>query len=403
MKDIRERSTIIATALLVVGGAFLLGFFVGTGEFSQASKPPALANTSSALIEDKADFDAFWKAWNVIEDKYVPADLEDESVSDQEKVWGAIQGLAFSLGDPYTTFFPPVESGIFEADISGNFEGVGMEVGVRDGILTVIAPLKGTPAYEAGVKAGDGIIQIDGKTTAVLTIDEAITLIRGPKGSPVTFTVIREGEEGPIEIVVIRDVIDIPTIDTEIRGDVFILRLYNFGATSPFLFRDALREFILSDATKLVLDVRGNPGGFLDASIEMASWFLPAGKVIVQEDSRDTDPILFRSKGYNVFSKNLEMIMLVDGGSASASEILAGALKEHGVATIVGTQTFGKGSVQELVKITPETSLKVTVARWLTPNGTSFSEVGITPDIVVPLDDSGEDVQLDRALELLGQ
>lgn len=406
MNRLKEHSSTLLAALLLAGGAFFLGYFVGTDELAGTQKPAVLANTDSE-IQTEADFAAFWKAWNILEEKYVPAQIDSEEVSSQDKVWGAIQGLAFSLGDPYTTFFPPVESGIFEADISGNFEGVGMEVGARDGILTVISPLKGTPAYNSGIKAGDQIIEIDDKTTIGLTLDEAVSLIRGEKGTTVVFTVVREGEEATLKIPVVRDVIDIPTIDTEMRGDVFILRLYNFSALSPQLFRDALREFILSDSNKLVLDLRGNPGGFLDASVDIASWFLPTGKIIVQEDSRSGEPTAFRSKGYNVFGDELEMIVLIDRGSASASEILAGALKEHGIATLVGATTFGKGSVQELVKITPETSLKVTVARWLTPDGNSFSEIGIEPDVEVLFtqEDSlaGRDPQLDKALEILAQ
>lgn len=406
MNSFKEHSSTLLAALLLAGGAFFLGYIVGTDTFSQTQKPAIVANTDSE-IETEADFAAFWKAWNVLEEKYVPAQPENGEVNAQEKVWGAIQGLAFSLGDPYTTFFPPVESSIFEADISGNFEGVGMEVGAREGILTVISPLKGTPADKAGIKPGDQIIEIDGETTLGLTLDEAVTRIRGEKGSTVVFTIVREGEEATRRISVVRDVIDIPTIDTEMRGGVFILRLYNFSALSPQMFRDALREFILSDSNKLVLDLRGNPGGFLDASVDIASWFLPAGKIIVQEDSSDGEPKKYRSKGYNVFSDELEMIVLIDQGSASASEILAGALKEHDIATLVGMTTFGKGSVQELVKITPETSLKVTVARWLTPDGNSFSEIGIEPDIEVAVTEedilSGKDPQLERALQILAE
>ena len=200
-----------------------------------------------------------------------------------------------------------------------------------------------------------------------------------------------------------------PTVDTEIKGDVFVVRLYSFSAISPGLFRDALREFIESGRNKLVLDLRGNPGGYLEAAQDMASWFLPTGKVIVSEDFKDKNMNqVFRSKGYNVFNDKLKLIILIDGGSASASEILAGALREHGVAKLVGAQSFGKGSVQELVNITDDTSLKVTIARWLTPNGNSISNGGLTPDVVVKLDEEaykkdGTDTQLNKALEILAE
>jgi carboxyl-terminal processing protease len=311
-----------------------------------------------------------------------------------------------SLGDPYTIFFPPVESKSFADEISGNFEGVGMEVGMKDDVLTVIAPLKNTPAYRAGIKSGDKIVKIDETVTNGLNTSEAIKLIKGPKGTKVKFTMVREGEKEPLIIEVVRDIIDIPTIDTETKNGVFIIHLYNFSAISSNSFRNALREFVESGNDKLILDLRGNPGGYLEAAVDMASWFLPAGKVIVKEDFKnEQDAQIFRSKGYNIFNENLKMVVLIDGGSASASEILAGALHEHGVATLIGTQSFGKGSVQELVPITSDTSLKVTIARWLTPNGNSISHGGLTPDTVVKFDEKeflkGNDVQINSALEFL--
>jgi carboxyl-terminal processing protease len=329
-----------------------------------------------------------------------------EKVSDQTRVWGAISGMVDSLGDPYTTFFPPAEAKAFNEEISGNFEGVGMEVGQTDGVLTVIAPLKNTPAYKAGIKSGDKIIQIDKTLTNTLTVDQAISMIRGKSGTTVNLVISRSGVKDLLHIAVVRGVIDIPTLDTEIKGDVFVIHLYNFSANSANLFRNALRQFIESGKTKMVIDLRGNPGGYLDAAVDMASWYLPLGSVIVQEDHRNnTDNTIYRSKGYNIFNNNLKLVILIDGGSASASEILSGALRDHNIATLVGTQSFGKGSVQELVDITPETSLKITIAKWLTPNGISISHQGLTPDMVVKLDEAefakGIDTQMDAAMQLL--
>ena len=189
---------------------------------------------------------------------------------------------------------------------------------------------------------------------------------------------------------------------------MFVISLHNFSAISANLFRDALREFIESGTDKMILDLRGNPGGFLEAAIDMASWYLPAGKMVVTEDFGDNGkPRVHRSKGYNIFTDKLKMAILINQGSASASEILAGALQQHGKATLVGTRSFGKGSVQELVKITPDTSLKVTVARWLTPNGSSISDGGLSADVEVEFTtedfEAGEDPQLDKAVELLLQ
>jgi carboxyl-terminal processing protease len=315
--------------------------------------------------------------------------------------------LAASHGDPYTAFLPPVENEIFESDVRGNFEGVGMEIGVRDGILTVISPIKGTPAYNAGVLPGDKIIKIDDTPTYDMKTDESVSLIRGKKGTTVTFTILREGLTEPLEIKVVRAVIDIPTIDTRLRSDgVFVIELYNFSANSPNLFRLALREFIDARTDKLLLDLRGNPGGYLEAAIDMASWFLSPGKIVVQEDfGQNEAEKIYRSSGYDIFNSKLKMVILVDGGSASASEILAGALQEHGIAKLVGDTTFGKGSVQELIPITNNTSLKVTIARWLTPSGLSISDAGIEPDEkveVTPEDrEAGKDRQMEKAVELL--
>jgi carboxyl-terminal processing protease len=408
----RQIALTIVIVVLLVGAAFSAGVYAGSEGALDASAIPAhLLNGEEELQPAAVNFTPLWKAWNVINEKYVPASSTTR-VTDEDKLWGTIQGLARSLDDPYTVFLPPQDAEIFEDDISGNFEGVGMEIGIRDGILTVIAPLKGTPAAMAGLLSGDKIVKINDESTEGITVDKAVKMIRGERGTAVVFTIAREGENEFLEISVTRDVIEIPTIETKLRdtelleGGIFVIELYNFSAISPHLFRNALRDFIESGADKLILDLRNNPGGFLEASVDIASWFLPTGKVIVTEDSGgNSKPKIHRSKGYNIFNDNLKIAILVNSGSASASEILAGALSQHGVATLVGSKTFGKGSVQELVKITPETSLKLTIARWLTPDGTSISDGGIKPDFeieITPEDiEADKDPQLDKAVEIL--
>ncbi|MDP2593669.1 MAG: S41 family peptidase [bacterium] len=402
-------------------GVFVFGFGVGKQQQTAFSASMGIINATEGMPEN-VDFASFWKVWQVLENKYVAT----ATTTTQDKVWGAIGGLVSSLGDPYTVFLPPEEKEMFESDISGQFEGVGMEIGIKDAILTVVAPLKGTPAYKAGIKSGDKILKIDDKVTTNMTVEQAVKLIRGPRDTKVTLTILREIGGEPKEISITRAVIDIPTIDTEIKevdgtavedksgsslglqdSGVFVIRLYNFSAPSAYLFQQALRQFVLSGSDKLILDLRNNPGGYLDSSVEMASWFIPQGKVVVQEDfGSGKNPNYYRSRGYNLFgNRPLKMVILINGGSASASEILAGALKEHGVATLVGTPTFGKGSVQELIPITDDTALKVTIARWLTPNGVSISEEGLTPDEVVEITnedaEKGLDPQFDRAVEIL--
>ncbi len=397
------RIGVSALWVLLVVAVFWSGHHIGYESGLNATGNVPGADTS--VVTD-AQFAPFWQVWHILDDKYVAA----SSTSSQTKIYGAMQGLAASYGDPYTVFFPPQENSNFETQIQGDFEGVGMEIDIKDGNLTVVAPLKGSPAEKAGVHAGDIITKIDATSTTNMTSDDAAAIIRGPKGSVVKLTIVRSGEAQPLIIPVTRDVINIPTVTTNQIGtgpsSIFTIQLMTFTANSPALFQGALRQFVESGSHKLILDLRGDPGGYLEAAWDIASWFLPVGDVVVTEDYGGKQPSqVFKSKGYNIFNSNLQMVILVDGGTASAAEILSGALSQHGVATLVGTKTFGKGSVQELIPITSNTSLKVTVARWLTPNGTNLSHDGLDPDIVVPVTDadiaSGTDVQLKKAEAIL--
>lgn len=418
-----ERKPLYAAMILVlILGFFVLGIMIGEKRQPAHVGVAGIAGKIGSEGVAGTDFEVFWKTWNVLNEKFVPASTTAPVVNTEDRVWGAIKGLAASLNDPYTVFLPPEEAKLFFENINGNFEGVGMEVGMRHEILTVIAPLKGMPAEKAGVRAGDKIVQINGTITTNLSIDKAVLMIRGKKGTAVKLTLIRENADKPVEVSIVRDVIEVPTIETEVKthatkgggtdhtsallSNIYVLRLFSFTGDSVNDFRKSLRSFIESGTNKLVIDLRGNPGGYLEAAVDMASWFLPSGKVVVrQAGSKVEEDKIWRSKGYDVFHKNLKLVILIDGGSASASEILAGALSEHGVATLVGTKTFGKGSVQELVEITPDTALKVTTARWLTPNGLSISDAGITPDVVVEVTaedlKAGRDPQLDAAIEIL--
>lgn len=407
MLESRKRLFYTVLTLLVIGVSFLAGRNFGRNEDRTINNNILIQNATTPG-EMQLDFSSFWKAWKTIDEKFVSSSTSTNTLpTNQDRIWGAISGMVEAMGDPYTVFLPPEEAKIFESDISGNFEGVGMEIGVRDNILTVIAPLRGTPAFRAGIQPGDQILKIDDTFTDKLNTDQAVRLIRGKVGTKVRLTVLRETSETPLEISVTRAVIDIPTLDYSMRGDgIFIIRLYNFSATSPNLFRKALREFVRTGSRKLIIDLRGNPGGFLEASVDMASWFLPTGTVVVREEYKSgRDQVIHRSRGYHIFGKNLKMVVLIDQGSASAAEILAGALSEHGVATLIGDTTFGKGSVQELVKVTANSSLKVTIAQWLTPNGLSISAGGLNPDIIVKITEDdvkkGRDPQLAAAVEKL--
>jgi len=370
------------------------------------SQRPAIDAVTSLYNKETAkpaevDFSPFWKAWSIVEEKFVDADDLDR----QNMVYGAIGGMVQALDDPYTVFFPPVENELFESEIEGKFEGIGAEIGMRKGILTIIAPLTGSPAASAGIRAGDKVLQIDDTSTAELTLDEAVRLIRGDKGTIVKLTILRNGEDATRIIEVTRDTIRIPVLDMEKRdGGVFIIQLHNFSENSPLEFRRALEEMARSGSNKLILDLRNNPGGFLEASVDIASWFLESGKVVAREQFADESEKLHRSRGYNALA-DIPTVILINEGSASASEILAGALRDHKGTPLVGAKTFGKGSVQELVEVTPDTSLKVTIAKWLTPSGVSLSENGLVPDTAVEITaedrENLNDPQMEKALEIL--
>lgn len=390
----------IFTGIIILALVFVGGVYVGYANRPASDKISNLINKEAGASEGVTDFEPFWKAWKLVDDKFPGAEETDS----KERMYGAIKGMLASFGDPYTTFFSPEESEEFETQISGEFSGVGVEIGVKDGILTVIAPLKDTPAFRAGIKPGDKIVKIGDQITSDMTIDKAIELIRGQDGTQVTLTIIREESPEPKVFTLTRAKITLPTVDVERREKegVFIIRLYNFSAKSTRLFTEAFNEYRNSGYNNLLVDLRGNPGGYLDAAVQMAGLFLPEGKVVVKEIGKTTDDVRVRtSGGPGLFPETDKLIILVDKGSASASEILAGALYEHGIGTLVGEKTFGKGSVQELLKLTSDTSIKVTVAKWYTPNGTSISESGLTPKVAIPAGtDRTKDTQLETAIEL---
>ncbi len=397
-----------ALAILLILAAFFSGIQIGKGELSSISMEAGLFGLfgPSASPDEKADLQEFWRVWNLMNEKFVSTKATTTPDS-LERIQGAIAGLVDSFGDPYTVYLPPVEAEQFAQDISGNFSGVGMEVGLRDDLITVIAPLPETPAERAGIRSGDVITKINGESTENMSVDQAVRLIRGEENTEVALTLYREGETEFLEKKITRAVINIPTLDTEVAGDTFIIKLYSFNALAESKTKEAIEEYKRGGHKKLVLDLRGNPGGFLESAVAIAGYFLPSGKVVVRESFGDSkEEEVYRSQGQLLTNMNPDnFVVLIDGGSASASEILAGALAEHKVATTIGDTTFGKGSVQELVELPGDSALKVTIARWLTPEGVSFSEGGLEPVVkikVTPEDiDAEKDPQQEAALKWL--
>jgi carboxyl-terminal processing protease len=398
------RFGLVFLLVLCIGAAG--GFYVGShgGAQHTISNLPLLGDNLNATPDKSVDFSDFWKVWNTLDAQYVVTHASSTLPTQQQKMWGAIQGLTASYGDPYTVFFPPTEAKAFQENIAGNFGGVGMEIGVNnDGILTVIAPLKDTPAAKAGILSGDLIAAIDGKSTQGMSPDAAVKIIRGPKGTTVTFTIVRNKKAQDIKVM--RDTIQVPEIlySLDKKTGVYSIALYEFTSNSADLFNQGFAAFKASGSKSLIIDLRGNPGGYLDSAVIIGSHFLPKGDVIVTEDYKGKQPSdVLSSTGTNDLPAGTKVVVLIDQGSASASEILSGALQDHHAATLIGTRSFGKGSVQQLVNIDGG-SLKITIARWLTPNGSSIMGNGITPDINVlrtPEDFAAKkDPQLDRALQ----
>lgn len=388
-------------SLAILGVSFLAGIWYGYNHRPAAEKVLNVLGQHQPKQFDEVDFNLFWEVWSKLEEKYV----DKEKLKNRENlVMGAISGLVAAIKDPYTVFLPPKENHQFRQEITGSFGGIGAEIGIRKGVLTIISPLKGSPAERAGLKPGDKILKIDDKLTADLTLDEAVRLIRGPEGEEVVLTLARDSWDNAKKITIKRETIKVPTIETKILPDgIFVIRLFNFTETAMFDFRKAVQEFLQSGSTKLILDLRNNPGGFLQVAVDIASWFLPPGEVVAREQFADGSEDVYRSRGYRLLEK-VPIVILVNNGSASASEILAGALRDLKGVKLIGTKTFGKGSVQELVDLPKNTALKVTIAKWLTPSGLALEGNGLEPDVVVELPEEipkDRDPILEKGIEIL--
>ena len=379
----------ILISFLILGiflGSFFGGFFLGYQKKQcKICKP------------EEIDFSLFWEAYHKLKEN-----LYDKTKIDPQKIlYGAISGMAKSSEDPYTEFFDPKKAKIFEEDVRGYFEGVGMEIGIKKGKLQVIAPLEGTPAQRAGIKPGDLILKIDDKDTTDMSVEEAAMLIRGEKGTKVKLTIFREDWKEPKEIELVRDIIQIPSLKFEKKDGIFYVKIYQFSEKLINDFRDVVSEILRekNKEKKIILDLRNNPGGILDVAVNVAGYFLEKGKVVVVEDYGNGKKIEHKSSGPAIL-KDAKVIVLINEGSASASEILASALRENLGTILIGTKTFGKGSVQKMERLSDGSYLKITVAKWLTPKGNQISDIGVSPDIEVKEKDE-EDLPLKKAIEIL--
>lgn len=406
---------LLVSAVLIFG----VGLFIGrtwsikkevVNENGQIEIRKVLDLYSASRSKD-VSFTQFWDVWNMVKERYV-----SQPVNDEDLFYGALKGVVGGLNDPYSLYFSPEEAEAFANDLSGEFEGIGAEIGKKDNQMVVIAPLKGSPAEKAGLRAGDKIFAIDGKDTFSLELDEAVKNIRGPKGTAVVLTIAHEGKEVLEDIKIVRDKITVPTVEWEMKSigsaqdNVVYLRIAYFNQDTWGEFDKAVREFLPKNPKGIILDLRSNPGGYLDTSVAVASEWIKTGAVVAEKSSSQEENEYDTVGNHRL--AGLKTVVLVDGGTASGSEIVAGALQDYGLAKIVGQKTFGKGSVQEFQVLPDGSAIKLTIAKWFTPKDRQIDKEGIVPDVVLDKmaeeikNEKGEvvdykDLGLEKALELL--
>jgi carboxyl-terminal processing protease len=420
------RNLFLSLTLLIL--TFAAGYRAGEiGLGRKSDTPPQVSISNKEVIQSKdislknVDFSIFWDVWDKVSRNYI----DKKALDPQKMVYGAVSGMVASLGDPYTVFLPPDQNKEAKDDLGGKFEGIGAQLGVKDKKIVVIAPLKESPAEKAGIKPGDWIIKVDGKETLNWTLYEAVSKIRGQKGSQVTLSIMHKEASKSSDITVVRDEIKVASVEWGIKNGkmengkwkiisddcidcnkIVYLKLIRFGDQTADEWNkvvDGIKSALAgnSQVKGLVFDVRNNPGGYLSGSVFIASEFLKDGPVVIQElagGGRQT---------YNVNRKgkllDIPMVVLINKGSASASEIVAGALKERGRSKLIGETTFGKGSIQEAVDLSGGAGIHITTAKWLMPSGKWINGSGIEPDVKVENDENkpDEDLQLERAAEML--
>ena len=400
----KARNTILLVFFISI--VFGVGYFLGyKGFLLSIEKFPIVTINRSQPPEKELNFSLFWDVWDRLEGSY----YDKSKIKESEMVYGAIKGMVSSLGDPYTVFFTPGENRIVQEDLNGNFEGVGIQLDFKDSVLTVVSPLPDTPAEKAGVKAGDQIIKITDigkrveKGTSGMSLQEAVALIRGERGTKVTLTLVREEVTGPFDVDIARGSINVVSIKLEFVGDegkTAHIKVLKFSGETKSEWQSAVNEIISRNVKGLILDLRNNPGGYLMGAVDIASEFVSDGTVVIEEWSdgkRQEYSVYGNGKLYKV-----PLVVLVNEGSASASEILAGAIADHKRGKIVGTVTFGKGTIQEPQELTSGSGLHLTISKWLTPNGSWLNGTGLEPDVIIEdNEETSIDEELTEAIELL--
>lgn len=390
--------------VLIILGSFTVGIFVGRSNYVQqnvTNQSNSLNNKNSDKTEN-ADFNIFWDAWNLIEKKFVGKPLDY-----QKMVYGAIEGMVNSLGDPHTSFMDPELTEEFEREIDGNFEGIGAEIGIKNNQLTIIAPLTGTPAQKAGLRAKDRILMIDGQITDEMSLIEAVNLIRGEKNTEVILTIGR-GKEEPKDYKITRDKIEVNSVEwkkinSKKDNNIAYIELSYFGEDTANELKKITPDILSFKPKGIILDLRNNAGGYLESAIDVSSIFIKKGEVVTFQVSEE-EKKEYKTKGGDKLSA-FPIVVLVNHGSASASEILAGTLRDNRSVPLVGEKTYGKGSVQELEHLEDGSSMRITIAKWLTPTEKNINEEGLEPDYNIELTEkdynNDRDPQLDKAKEII--
>lgn len=383
--------------------SFAIGFFIGDARATRKLVPEGQGQVLSqgeipSSLADDVDFQQFWDVWNFVKESFYK-----QPVSDKDLYYGALKGVLMGLNDPYSVYFEPKEAEEFAANLEGSFGGIGAEIGIREDKLVVVAPLPETPAEKAGLMPGDWILKIDDKETNGMSVEEAVSLIRGEPATQVVLLITREGLEAPTETKITREKIVIDSVKWKIDDDhIMRISVSTFNHDTSELLSEAIQETLTSNVKGIIVDLRSNPGGLLTTAIDVASAWIGYKPVVIERSKED-------ARTFNGVKAprltGIPTVILVNGGSASASEIVAGALQDYGVAKLVGTKTFGKGSVQDYRELEDGSAVKVTTATWYTPKGRSIHETGIDPDIEVPFTieqyKEGIDPQLNVAIDVL--
>jgi len=397
--------------VLIAGGIFSVGYIIGINGFKARydGKDPYRVTISRDLPLEHGDLDfsLFWRVWDTLATKY----FDKTKLIPSQLVYGAIRGMVSAVGDPYTVFLPPSENKIVQEDLQGAFDGIGIQIGFKGTQLAVISPLPDSPAEAVGVKAGDYIIGIRDLENGVdlgtggMSLPEAVQLIRGRAGTKVTLTLLREGNDSPFEVDIVRANIDVASVTLSFVGEnesIAHIKVLKFAGETMDEWEDAVLSILKNPNIKsIIVDVRNNPGGYLQGAVDLASDFLESGETVVIEENADGTKEEFKVEKFGRF-RNQNVVILVNGGSASASEIFAGALRDNNNVPLIGQTTFGKGTIQEPQQVDNGAGLHITIARWLTPSGFWVNEGGLVPDYEVEDNaDTEEDEQLNKAIEVL--